>query len=368
MQCSRSLKGLALLLVLCAVSLYIPGGSIRPRIVRGAPPEPPDLDAYAVLYDACSGEQGSHTTYITSDTTWTQAHGVYHLTKHVEVYSGVTLTIEPGTQIWLEDNLYVHVCPGASIIAKGTPSQHITFDRYTPSSGPRWNKIWFYNNSSSYFRYVDFSYGGAAASGDDTTLHFSGAGTHVLNNCTIQASKQNGIVAAAADGDVTGTGPDLRIAGTLITNNGRYGIMARNSSTVHITGSTIDHADSIAIYLKSRPTPATITVNDSTILTDGGTYSIYNEMTGSVCVDAQNNWWGAADGPRDTLSGGDACGAGKTNNGGGSDVSYAVAHYCRAHRRHHHATRCRLYHHTRHQRSAPAYYPLHLRCLRQHGR
>jgi hypothetical protein len=105
---------------------------------------------------------------ITTDTTWTLANSPYHVTNNIEVNAWVTLTIEPGVAVWIGEKLYLHVREGASIIAKGTPTQHITIDRYKPDQGPRWRKIWFHENTTSYFRYVDFAYGGAAANSDDT--------------------------------------------------------------------------------------------------------------------------------------------------------------------------------------------------------
>lgn len=253
---------------------------------------------------------------ITTDTTWTLANSPYHLTNHIEVNAGVTLTIEPGVEVWIGEKFYVHVREGASIIAKGTPTQHITIDRYIDpitQLGPRWRKIWFHENTTSYFRYVDFAYGGAAANSDDTTLHFEGAGTHVLNNCLVRASKQQGIVASGGSLNVT-------VAGTLFQDNGRYPIIADSGANVAITGSTLQAGDSHAIFLRTRTVPATITIADSNLFSDVPFTTIQNDMYSSACINAQNNWWGAANGPYDGSSVSDACGLG-SNGGGGSWVS-----------------------------------------------
>ena len=227
---------------------------------------------------------------ITTDTTWTLANSPYHVTNNIEVNAGVTLTIEPGVAVWIGEKLYLHVREGASIIAKGTPTQHITIDRYKPDQGPRWRKIWFHENTTSYFRYVDFAYGGAAANSDDTILHFEGAGTHVLNNCTVRASKRQGIVAQGSALNVT-------IAGTRFQDNARRAIMTDSDANVIVTGSTFDVGEHIAIYLRNKDEPATITVNDSNILSDGTTFVVYNEIAGSATIDVQNNWWGQTSGP-----------------------------------------------------------------------
>jgi len=232
---------------------------------------------------------------ITADTTWTLANSPYHVTNNIEIEPGVTLTIEPGVQVWIGERLYVHVREGASIIAKGTPTQHIIIDRYIDPDtglGPRWRKIWFHENTTSYFRYVDIAYGGASASGDDAILHFEGAGTHVLNNCTVQASKQQGIVASGSLLNVT-------VAGTLFQDNGRRAIMADSGANVAVTGSTFNMGEHIAIYLRDKSASATITVNDSNFLADPGYYTIWNEIPSNV-IDAQNNWWGVTSGPNTT--------------------------------------------------------------------
>lgn len=302
---------LVLVLALCAVGLSVPG-SMGIQVAQGAPVAPVDIGP---LYTACSGERIDAVQYIDTDTTWSVANSPLHIGKHVEVMPGATLTIEPGMEVWIGYKLYIHICSGASVVAKGTPDQHIVFTRYTPDEGPRWNKIWFHGDSTSYFRYTDFSYGGAAASDDDTILHYDGTGTHVLNNCVLEASKQQGIVA-------TGDGLNLTIAGTTFQKNGRRSLMIDDGANVNITGCTFDDTDDTAIYLRNRPTPPIVTVRDSNLDTFGQA-AIYSEEYEDVCVDAQENWWGSANGPTDGSSSSDACGLGN-HYGGGSSVSNGV--------------------------------------------
>ena len=256
---------------------------------------------------------------ITTDTTWTLANSPYRITNNIDIEAGVALTIEPGVQVWIGEKFYVHVREGASITAKGTPAQHITIDRYidpVTHLGPRWKKIWFHENTTSYFRYVDFAYGGSAASSDDCILHLDGAGTHVLNNCTIQASKQQGIVA-------TGASLNLTIAGTLFQNNGRYPIIADSGAIVTITGSTINAGDNLGLWLRPRDVPATITIADSNLFSNAGYSAVANGMSTVYCINAQNNWWGATNGPYDSSSASDACGLG-SHLGGGSWATNGV--------------------------------------------
>ncbi len=251
---------------------------------------------------------------ITTDTTWTLANSPYDLTTDLEIQSGATLTIEPGVEVWFHGKYYIHVRPGSSIIAKGTPTQHITIGRFPGSL--RWKKIWFHENTTSYLRYVDIAGGGSAGEGDDTLLHYEGPGTHVLNNCTVQDGKQQGIVAS-------GGGLNLTVAGTLFQGNGRRPIMADSGANVTATGSTFDTDDNIAIYLRQRTVPPTIVVHNSNFLANHSAIVVYNEMANSACIDAQDNWWGAANGPADSSAATDACGLG-THNGNGSAVTNGV--------------------------------------------
>lgn len=233
---------------------------------------------------------------ITTDTTWTAANSPYHVTEEVYVMPGVTLTIEPGVTVWIGDGLKIHVgneSGGATLIAKGTPSQPISFDRYIDpetGKGPRWKKIHLHPNSTSYFRYAEFAYGGAS-SNESTILHYEGPGTHVLNNCAVRKSKLQGIVAQ-------GGSLDLTVAGTVFEDNGRRSLQVDTGASVTITGSTIDTGDRIAIYLRDRDgTPSTIIVNDSNILSDGSNFAVYNEMPDTAAINAEDNWWGDPDGP-----------------------------------------------------------------------
>jgi hypothetical protein len=254
---------------------------------------------------------------ITTDTTWTHANSPYYVMDDLEIEAGATLTIEPGVSVYFVGKYYIYVRPGASIIAKGTPAAHITFDKQPVAGSRNWKKIWFEPNTTSYFRYVDFAHAGSQAYDDDATLDFDGPGTHVINNCTIQYGEQQGIVAS-------NSGLDVTIAGTLFHGNGRQAITADNGAHVVATGNTFDMANKMAILVREEPTgapPPTVVVSNSNLLSDEGTYTIYNRIPGSACVQAQNNWWGAANGPYDASGGGDACGAGTTNSGSGSWVT-----------------------------------------------
>jgi hypothetical protein len=245
---------------------------------------------------------------ITTNTTWTLVGSPYYVTKQeIWINPGVTLTIEPGAQIFLLDAGKIHVSGGASLVAKGTPSQHIAVTRIDTSS--RWKTINHYAGSTSYYRYVDFTWGGK----DTGLLYYQGPGTHTVNNCTLDNSSKHGIYAE-------GSGLNLRIAGTQFTHFGLYGISMDSGVTVQVTGSEIFHTGpKNGIYVRKVGAPAALTVTDSNIIVPG--LGINNEFSSDVCVNAQHNWWNAANGPAG--GGGGVCGVGG-NGGSGTALSAGV--------------------------------------------
>jgi hypothetical protein len=71
------------------------------------------------------------TGIISSDTTWTKANNPYNLTSSITVASEVTLTIEPGTIVKLnEHQLQVN----GTLIARGTSNDPINFNGGKPIS------------------------------------------------------------------------------------------------------------------------------------------------------------------------------------------------------------------------------------------
>ena len=248
---------------------------------------------------------------ITADTTWTQANSPYYVVSDVSIQSGAVVTIEPGVRVIFTGKWYIHVYSGSSIVAKGTPSDHISFERQTDAQ--RWKKIWFHENTSSYLRYVDIVGGGSDSSGEAGMMENDGPGTHVINNCTLQDSNRQGIAAV-------GSGLDLRIAGTLIKNNKTFALRVDDGPNVIVTGSTIEKvSDNDGVYVPLRANAPTLVITGSNFLSGA---ALSNDMASSVCVYAQDNWWGAGDGP--SGGGGGACTGVTGNAGGASSVSAGV--------------------------------------------
>ncbi len=64
---------------------------------------------------------------LNADAHWTPANGPYLIQANLTVASGVTLTIDPGTVVYLASGVDLIVANGGRILAEGTPSEGIVF-------------------------------------------------------------------------------------------------------------------------------------------------------------------------------------------------------------------------------------------------
>ena len=72
---------------------------------------------------------------LTANTVWTAAGGPYQITAALTVNNGVTLTIQPGTTVYLASGVGITVAAGGRILAEGTETAPIRFTRAPGSSG-----------------------------------------------------------------------------------------------------------------------------------------------------------------------------------------------------------------------------------------
>jgi hypothetical protein len=83
---------------------------------------------------------------ITSDSTLTNAGNPYIVTSDLQISSGVTLTIDPGVNLYFMPNYSLKIA--GELIAIGTYANPILFTTY--SSGTIWGGITFYQNAVDY--------------------------------------------------------------------------------------------------------------------------------------------------------------------------------------------------------------------------
>ncbi|BCE03605.1 right-handed parallel beta-helix repeat-containing protein [Marinicellulosiphila megalodicopiae] len=218
--------------------------------------------------------------YISGD--WTQSGGV--------------LTIEPGVNIKFTDSGSL-VVNAATLIAQGTQQERITFTSiHDDSAGGDlgrngdatiaragiWDGLTFNStmSSDSVFDYVDIKFGGNNGYGNifvHTNNNLS------FNNIRSTQSSKKGIYAHRSN---------VSVDQSVLALNNEQGFLQTSTGTSNITGSEIYANGHDGIYVN---TGTGVSINDSQIYANGR-YGI-NTHASSLEVQAQNNWWGAQDGP-----------------------------------------------------------------------
>lgn len=106
---------------------------------------------------------------IISDTTWTAANSPYLVTVSVEIWEGITLTIEPGVTVKFAPNTLLQV--NGELIAKGSETKPITFTSNlpTPEKGD--------------WRGIEFTTTAVPSTVNDDGVYVSGS---VLQHCVVE--------------------------------------------------------------------------------------------------------------------------------------------------------------------------------------
>jgi hypothetical protein len=229
-----------------------------------------------------------HSGKITADETWTVKDNDHIITGNVTVQAGVTLTIEDGVKVTLNNNRYISV--SGTLIASGTSSSGITF---TGGDTSNWNSLSFSNGGNGTLNYCTIEY---ATNG---IYVYSGAGTISLSNTTIQ-NNAYGVRASAGTVELTSTtiknntngfyGVD--VAPTLLDTNNLFennltGIYLQNISGLNLTtATTISNNTQTGIQLVDCATPI---LDNLTLTGNSGAYgAIYMDDTGEFTLGSSN--------------------------------------------------------------------------------
>jgi len=95
---------------------------------------------------------------LTSDMTLDAESGPWHVTDDLTVPFGTTLSIEPGTTVFFDNDAGIIVDPGGRLIAQGTEYERIRLTCH-PGSSSRWNGIGFHQTlEENDLSYVDMEY------------------------------------------------------------------------------------------------------------------------------------------------------------------------------------------------------------------
>ena len=102
---------------------------------EGAEVERRTLD---IWYDTTILSIGGGT--LTTNSLWSPTNGIYRLTGSLTIGNGATLTILPGTTVYLDSGVNLSIANGGRLLAEGTPTMPIRFTR-VPGSSSSWGGI-----------------------------------------------------------------------------------------------------------------------------------------------------------------------------------------------------------------------------------
>jgi hypothetical protein len=267
---------------------------------------------------------------IVYDTTWTLADSPFIVIENVEVWDGVTLTIQPGVVVKFESGKLMQV--SGTLVAQGTVSQPITFtsNQAIPQPGD-WGNIAFTATaittaldaegnylSGSILQYCFVEYGGhGAASAIDTR-------SLLIDHCTVRDNDARGIYDPGSE-----TAPS-RITNNTISGNSSLdaggGIYTENS-TVSGNAITANWAETNAggIYAANSTVNGNTISSNGSLDSGGGIWSEDSTVSGNTISDNWAGTYGGGISAQDsTMSNNTISGNSALDHGGGIHANNSI--------------------------------------------
>jgi hypothetical protein len=167
---------------------------------------------------AISGFAANHSGTISANEIWTLSNSPHHITGQLTINDGVTVTIEPGCQVYFDGNFQVRVF--GALNANGTSASHILFtsNQAIPAKGD-WRRIYFNAaDAGTILNYCDILYGGSTTG----SLVIAGSTNNVI------------------------------ISNSTITNSAGYGIyLANNTANPAISDCSVNNCDNYPIFTRA---------------------------------------------------------------------------------------------------------------------
>ncbi|MEW5985456.1 MAG: right-handed parallel beta-helix repeat-containing protein [Chloroflexota bacterium] len=202
----------------------------------------------------------------------------YLITSTVVVAPGVTLTVEPGTQVKFSTGTSLEI--QGTLIAVGTAEDRITFGSRQPSPAPGdWDAITFTDSSvdalfdangnyvsGSIIQRALIKHGGGGSAAENGLIRIEASAPYIHNNTLSDA---------LGDGLHAWNGAAPVISDNEVLNNGGHGIWVASLGSVLVTGNTVDNNTGSGIRLLGGGdyTIAGNTVTNNTSDEGGGIYT-----------------------------------------------------------------------------------------------
>jgi hypothetical protein len=145
-----------------------------------------------------------HSGTIAADETWFAADNPHVVVENVTVNAGVTLTIQPGVEVYLNGSR--RITTNGNLMAIGAPGQEILFTKNTTSD---WSYLYFTNTGSGTLEYCTIEESSYA-------IYANSSGTISTSNVTMQNCTYGIYI----------TGGSIDLGSTSFTRNATYGISA----------------------------------------------------------------------------------------------------------------------------------------------
>lgn len=209
-----------------------------------------------VLYD--DGANQTAGGNIASDTVWIAANGPYQVASDINIASGATLTIQPGTTVYLDAGADIVVANGGRLIAQGADTARIRFMR-TPGSSGAWGSITINGSASSPETRIAYAHiegnGSTAIRVEDGTAFLDHLTFGTLNQRFIDVDRASFVISECVFPAVT-AGLEM-VHGTGGIKAGGRGIFVRN-----FFGRTTGYNDAVDFTGGNRPQPIVHFVNN----------------------------------------------------------------------------------------------------------
>lgn len=170
------------------------------------------------------------TGVISSDTAWTKANSPYSLTGNVLVPNGVTLTIEAGGTVNLND---YYIMVNGTLRAQGTETEHIqfnggeiTFTQHSSDWDEQTGSGCIIENAQIEATYVEIGSVSVKISKCNVNAEISGSGNAIITNNTINGKVSGKLV---ANNTITGEVNGNTVSNNVITGKVDGGVISNNT-------------------------------------------------------------------------------------------------------------------------------------------